>query len=139
MPTDFQELLLSFEFVSSGGGLNEAFLCRQTGKIHWRSENSDLELEELPDDLEDGEKYILVPDKKELDLGKPLALDFAREYLPNDFDEVRYIFSKRGAYKNFRSMLNRRKVLEKWYDFESKATDRALREWCEFNSVQITG
>ena len=130
MPTDFQELLNSFEFVSSGGGLNDAFICRQTGKIHWRSENSDLdELEdELPDDVEDDEKYIAIPDKRELDLGKPLVLDFAREFLSDDFDEVRYMFGKSGAYKKFRALLTRRNVLERWYDFESKATERALRE-----------
>jgi hypothetical protein len=33
--------------------------------------------EELPDDI-DNEKYIAIPDKRELDLGKPLVLDFAR-------------------------------------------------------------
>jgi hypothetical protein len=142
MPTDFQELLLSFEFVSSGGGgLHEAFLCRQTGKIHWRSETSDLDglEDEFPDDVEDDEKYIAIPDKRELDLGKPLALDFAREYLANDFDEVRYMFSRRGAYKKFRALLIRRNVLERWYDFESRTTERALREWCAFNSIEITG
>jgi hypothetical protein len=141
MPTDFQELLLSFEFVASGGGLHEAFLCRQTGKIHWRSETSDLDgiEEELPDDVDDDEKYIAIPDKRKLDLGKPLVLDFAREYLPDDFDEVRYMFSKRGAYKNFRALLIRRNVLDRWYDFESKAEERALREWCEFNSIEVTG
>ena len=37
--------------------------------------------------------------RKALGLGKPLALDFAREFLPDDLDEVRYIFSKRGAYR----------------------------------------
>jgi len=46
-------------------------------------------LDELPDDVGDSEKYLQIPDKRELDLGKPLALDFARQFLPNDFDEVR--------------------------------------------------
>src|SRR5882724_7655288 len=107
MPASFQEILFSFEFVGSGGGLHEAFLCRQTGKTYWRSEFSDLdELEdELPDDIEDDEKYIAIPDKQELGLGKPLALDFAREFLSDDFDEVRYMFSRRGAYKKFRALL----------------------------------
>lgn len=67
-----------------------------------------------------------------------MALDFAREFLPNDFDEVRYIFSKRGAYQKFRTLLIRRDVLERWYDFEAKTTERALREWCELNSIELT-
>jgi hypothetical protein len=140
MPASFQEILLAFEFVgSSDGGMHEAFLCRRTGKIYWRSEFSDLDEmnDELPDDVEDDEKYTAIPDKRELGLGKPMVLDFAREFLPNDFDEVRYMFSKRGAYKKFRALLIRRNVLERWYDFESKATERALREWCELNSIEV--
>ena len=58
------------------------------------------------------------PDKRELDLGKPLALDFARECLPDDFDEVRYMFSRKGAYRKFRALLIRRNVLDRWYEFE---------------------
>jgi hypothetical protein len=140
MPASFQEILLAFEFVgSSNVGMHEAFLCRRTGKIYWRSEFSDLDElnDELPDDVEDDEKYAAIPDKRELGLGKPMVLDFAREFLPKDFDEVRYVFSKRGAYKKFRALLIRRNVLERWYDFESKATERALREWCELNSIEV--
>ena len=37
----------------------------------------------LPDDIDD-EKYIAIPNKKELDLGKPLVLDFTREFLPDN-------------------------------------------------------
>jgi hypothetical protein len=103
MPTGFQDILFAFEFVSSGGGMHHAFLCRRTGKIYWRSETSDLDglADELPDDIEDDGNYLAIPDKRELDLGKPLALDFAREFLPNDFDAVRYMFSKRGATRSF--------------------------------------
>lgn len=141
MATDFQEILQAYEFVSSEASLNQAFLCRQTGKVLWHSEFSDVDefSDELPDDVEDDEKYIAIPGKRELGLGKPMVLDFAREFLSEDFDEVRYMFSRRGAYKKFRALLIRRNVLERWYDFESKATESALREWCEFNSIEISG
>jgi hypothetical protein len=141
MPVSFREILDAFEFVSVRGGFGEhqAFLCRQTGKIFWRSELSDFdELEdELPDDIEDGEKYLEIPDKREFDLGKPLALDFACQVLPKDFDEVRRLFGHRGAYASFKHLLARRGVLDQWYDFEQKATERALREWCEINSIAL--
>src|SRR5882757_346298 len=142
MPVSFQEILDAFEFVgSSSAGEHQAILCRRTGKIYWRSESSDLDElnDELPDNVEDDEKYVAIPDRRELDLGRPLVLDFAREFLPNDFDEVRYIFSKRGAYQKFRALLIRRNVLDRWYDFEAKATEKALREWCEFNSIEVAG
>lgn len=89
--------------------------------------------DELPEDLDDDEKYLPIPDKKELGLAKPLALDFARECVPDGFEEVRDIFSRSGAYKRFRAFLIQRRVLERWYNFETKATERALREWCADN------
>ena len=76
---------------------------RQSGKIYWHSEFGDND-EELPDDIDD-EKYISIPDKRELDLGKPLVLDFAREFLPDDYDEVSHIFSRRDAYRRYKDLL----------------------------------
>jgi hypothetical protein len=85
MPVSFSDVQLAFEFVSSGGmGENEAYLDRQSGKIYWHSEFGDND-EELPDDIDD-EKYISIPDKRELDLGKPLVLD---ELSPNLGDGLR--------------------------------------------------
>jgi hypothetical protein len=141
MSTSFKDILEAFEFVGMSGSLGEnlAFLCRRTAKISWHSEFSDVaELyDELPDDIDDEQKYIAIPHKRELDLGKPLALDFARECLPDDFDEVRYIFSRKGAYRKFRALLIRRNALDRWYEFESKATERALRNWCDLNSIRL--
>jgi len=142
MPVNFKEILNAFDFVSMGGGIGEhqAFLCKQSGKIYWHSELGDLDEpdDELPDDIEDDEKYLAIPDKRELDLGKPLVLDFARRVLPRDFDEIRRIFGKRGAYASFKHLLAQRSALDQWYDFEQKATERALREWCELNSIGLT-
>jgi Uncharacterised protein family (UPF0158) len=140
MPVKFSDLELAFDFVSSDPALGDhrAFVCRQTGKIYWQAEPLDLDdLEDLPDDIEDEEKYLPVPDKRELDLGKPLILDFVREFLPDDFGEVRHMFSKRHAYRNFRKLLLQRRALDRWYEVESKASKKALRDWCEENSIEI--
>ncbi len=111
MAVNFSELLEAFEFVSSvGSGENTAHLCKATGKIYWHSDWAD-DVEELPDEVEDSEKYIPIPDKRELDLGKPLALKFARHYLPDDYDKVRQIFSRAGAYARFKDLLEHRRVL----------------------------
>ena len=141
MPASFPEILLGYEHVETASGLHQAILCRSTGKIYFHSEFSDLDelSDALPDDVEDEEKYIAIPGERELGLGKPLALDFVREFLPDDFDEVRYMFSKRGAYPKFKALLARRNALDRWYGFESKATERALREWCKLNSIEVTG
>jgi len=137
MTVSFSDLQVAFEFVSSAGmGENEAYLDRQSGKIYWHSEFGDND-EELPDDIDD-EKYTAILDKRELDLGKPLILDFAREFLPNDYDEVRRIFSRRGAYRRFKDLLVRRDALERWYDFSNKAEEVALREWCAQNGIDLS-
>ena len=138
MPVSFSDLQCAFEFVSSGGtGENEAYLDRQSGKIYWHSEIGDND-EELPDKNED-KKYTTIPDKRELDLGKPLVLDFARGFLPEDYDEVRRIFSRSGAYRRYKDLLVRRGALERWYDFSNKAEEVALREWCAQNGVDLSG
>ena len=137
MAVSFSDLQLAFEFVSSGGmGENEAYLDRQSGKIYWHSEFGDND-EELPDDI-DHKKYISIPDKRELDLGKPLVLDFAREFLPDDYEEVRQIFSRRGAYRRYKDLLVRRGALERWYDFSSKSEETAMQRWCAENGIELS-
>jgi hypothetical protein len=138
MPTSFSDLQLAFEFVSaSGTGEGQAFLDRQSGKIYWHSEiTGDLE-EELPDDLDD-ERYIEIPRRVELDLGKPLVLDFARQFLPDDYDEICRIFSRSGAYGRLKDLLARRGALDRWYDFSNKAEEAALREWCAANAIELS-
>jgi hypothetical protein len=138
MPVSFSDLQLAFEFVSNGGmGENEAYLDRQSGKIYWHSEFGDND-EELPDDIDD-EKYISIPDKRELDLDQPLVLDFAREVLPDDYDEVRHIFRRRGAYRRYKELLVRRGALERWYNFSNKSEEAALREWSAENGIDLSG
>jgi len=95
------------------------------------------DIEAWPDDADDEEKYLSIPHKKELDLGKPLVFAFAREFLPDEFNEVRRMFDRRGAYARFKDLLQRRKALDRWYDFETRATEAALREWCEINGITI--
>jgi hypothetical protein len=94
-------------------------------------------LDELPDDIDDSDKYIQIPDKRELELGKPLALNFAREFLPDDVGYVEQIFRRRGAYARFKDLLQRRDALDQWYDFEANAQERALRMWCDLNSIEV--
>jgi len=137
MRVSWYDLLNSFEFVSASHlGEHQAFLCRQSGVFLWHSEFVD-DMDELPDDIDDAEKYVQIPDKRALDLGKRLMLDFARDFLPADFDEVRRIFSHKGAYARFKILLHRRKAVDQWYDFEAKATEKALKTWCELNSIEI--
>lgn len=143
MPIKFGDIIQAFEFANTNGGLAEfrAFVCRQTGKIYYQTEGLDSEDidDELPNDIGNEAKYIPLPDKRDLDLGKSLVLAFAREFLPDDFDEVRYFFSKRGAYPKFKALLARRGAIDRWHAYEDEATEQALREWCELHEIQVVG
>jgi hypothetical protein len=82
MAVSWHELEDAFEFVSfDGGGANQVFLCRKTGRLYWHSDHGG-DLDELPDDIEDGEKYIAIPDKRELGLDTQLVFAFTRQFLP---------------------------------------------------------
>jgi hypothetical protein len=139
MRLKWSDLLNTFEFVSVGHhGEHQAVLRKETGEFFCHSELID-DVDEWPDDVDDEEKYLVIPDKSELGLGKPLVLDFSRECLPADFDEVRRMFSRKGAYGRFKDLLQRRGALERWYEFEARATENALRSWCEDNDIEVDG
>src|SRR6056297_3237558 len=100
----------AFDFVNFDNlSDNEAAVDRETGEIYFWS--SDLE-EELPDDFDiESESLVLLPDKRDLDLGSKLAIDFAREFCPDDFEEIIAIFSHPGAYAHFKRLLERKNRL----------------------------
>ena len=136
-PVGFDELLSAFEFANAGYQFeNSAFISLETGSIHWKSALLD-EQEALPEDLEDASRYIAVPHKNELDLGRNLALSFAEEVLPDDYETIEGFFFRRGAYRRFKDFLDEAGKLEAWYEYEANAVKRALREWCEENEIQI--
>lgn len=122
------DLLAAYEWVSSSSNDSEAFVSRVTGNVHWSSSAMELD-DELPEDIEDGNIYVGVPNKHDLNLGKRLALTFAEEQLADSYQTVANFFRQRGAYGRFKDFLERRGCLEAWYDYEAKATELALREW----------
>ena len=92
-----------------------------------------------PEDIYDAEKYVAIPHKNDLDLGRNLVLDFVDEVLPDAARDVERMFSRRGAYANFKNLLERRRLLERWYEYEAAADEKALREWCADQGIQIDG
>lgn len=131
------ELEDALDYVSSGDVIDcQAFLCLATGKIHCYADEFSAWEEPLPEDVDDSEKYLPIPHKKELDLGKRLVMRFVAEAIPNELDEVEAIFRRRGAYRKFKDLLERHGALERWYAFESESTKEALRAWCSENDLQ---
>lgn len=124
---DLDDLVEAFEWVSAGcvAGVDaEACIQRGTGKIYWCGEGID---EEPPEDIDDRSLYIAVPRKKDLGLGRSLALRFVDEYLPRSSATVRDYFGRRGAYPRFKTLLSRAGKLDAWHQYEALATEEALR------------
>ena len=135
-PVKFEDLLAAYEWVCSSPGDSEAFVSRRTGTVHWSSSTGELD-EELPEDIEDGCIYVAVPNKYDLNLGNNLALSFAEEQLADSYQTVANFFRQRGAYARFKDLLERKGLLQAWYDFEAKATELALREWADDEGISI--
>jgi hypothetical protein len=133
----YEEVLSAFEFVGSSAPMeHSAYISLDTGQIHRVSELASTD-EELADDLDTSDRYLVVPHKTELDLGKNLALRFAAQELPDSYEQVASIFRRKGAYARFKQLLEDRGILENWYKFEAETTEKALREWCAENDIQI--
>ncbi len=99
-----------------------AYLDKETGETYYVSTLGDSD--ELPDDLEENEKYISVPHKNDLNPGRELVFDFISANLPKEYDRVRGFFSRKGAYARFKELLESKGQLEAWYEFERKVLKR---------------
>lgn len=131
------DLRSAFEWVSAGApSENAAYVSIESGRIYWTSIANDVEEDDLPEDLEDASLYIAVPHKNDLDLGNRLVLRFVAQELPDDSGAVADFFRRRGAYARFKDLLHTRGMLERWYEFEERATEEALVAWCEENGIR---
>ena len=134
----YEDLLAAFEFVSSSALMeHSAYLSLDTGMIHWVSEGDPIDEEELPADLEISDRYVEIPHRNDLDLGKRLALRFVEAHLPHRYATAEQFFHHRGPYARFKDLLAADGYLEQWYAFESEATERAIQEWCAVNQIEL--
>jgi hypothetical protein len=123
------ELIDAHDWASSDEYGRRAQVHRRDGRVRLLPGPDDPD-EERPDDF-DGIDWIVLPTRRELDLGNRLAIDFAEARLPDDVIEIRRCFSRRGAWSRFKGLLDRRGLLDDWFEFERARTERALRLWAE--------
>lgn len=77
------------------------------------------------------------PIRTNLTWGTSLRCGFVEEQLPHQCSTVEDFFRHRGAYARFKELLAVEQCLEKWYAFEAECTERALRDWCHANQIQL--
>ena len=132
---DLEEAL---SFVSDNRlGENEVYIARSTGQLFYYS--AAIDMDELPEDVYDQQRYLMVPTPQDLALGARLAYRFVEQYLPDEIERVYHYFHHRGAYSRFKGLLSDRRLLETWYLFEQQARQEALREWCAFHQLPLEG
>jgi GNAT superfamily N-acetyltransferase len=136
---DLDDLLNAYEFANSGGfGIDTAaYVCSETGAVYVTSTDGEFE-KELPEDLETSDRYLPVPSKRDLDLGRDLVFRFTEDELPRSFDEVANIFRRKGAYGRFKQLLESHGALDRWLKFEAAEKDAALLRWCKENNLQVS-
>jgi hypothetical protein len=134
----YEDLFDAFDYVSSAAPMDhEAYVSLDTGEVYCWSEYIGAGDEEVPDDLGSPDRYLAIPHKSELGLGRNLALRFVEENLPSRYDEVEEYFSRQGAYSRFYEMLAREGARDAWGEFEADCVHTALRLWCADNGVEI--
>lgn len=138
-PIQIADLEAALDWSSAGGrSENQAFIDRRTGALHLQSMHGDFG-EELPEDIDDGTRYIAVPHKNDLDLGRELVFEFVGSEAPQLEVQVHAAFRQKGAYGKFKAILERARLLERWYEFEGEATKAALMRWAEGNGFEVVG
>jgi hypothetical protein len=102
----FSEIQDAFLFVSSAeNGMHSAILCKDSGRIYYRSESVDLdEIEEKVD----CNTFIEIPHKNDLDLGRELVFEFVELHLSEEMTYVQRIFYGRGLMEGSRIFWNKR-------------------------------
>lgn len=131
----FGDLELAYMYASDDRFGNSAVINRETGAILLFSGMGDGD--EPPADLDDDKKYFTLPTKYELDLGNQLVFEFAKIHPELDYDEVRELFHRKGAYGRFRALLDETELTSRWNEYQDKRTAAALREWCKENNIEL--
>ena len=111
-------------------------LSRSTGKLYYQDEACGI-VDELPDDFGSSDDYVEIPHQNDLDVGSSLVHQFMREFAPEQSDEVRRIFRRKGAYSRYKSFLDRSGLLDSWHRYEEQETIAALKQWCKDNSIEL--
>jgi hypothetical protein len=136
MIISFDDIENAFFFVSMDQqGMHNAYLCKETGQTFYTSEMGDSD--KLPEDIDDPEKYIAIPHKNDLELGKSLVIEFTSKYFPEELNRVNSIFRSKGAYSSYKDLLERKGFLDEWYKYENERQRAALKEWCMENNIEI--
>lgn len=132
------ELLDAYLWGQGGSILAcRAVVSRRTGEVFCYSDDLPPDEVGLPEDFEDSDDYLAVPDQYELDLGRDLVWNFVHSALPEQVGRVREVFHGSGKYGRFKRLLDSLGRLQEWFDYEAAEQHRVLREWAEADGFEV--
>ena len=136
MKMKYSDIEDAFNYISSCQQYEHTtILDKSTGQIHYRSEMAGID--EIPEELWGSDNAIEIPHKNDLNLGNQLVFDFVNSVTPEDYERVRDIFNRRGAYSRYKDFLDSKGLLQKWYDFEKITMEKAIRQWCREHKIEL--
>jgi hypothetical protein len=68
------------------------------------------------------------PYKNDLELGAGLVLRFVEIPLPDEYHRVQKIFRRPGTCGRFKDLLESKRLLASWCDFEGQLDGKAIRQ-----------
>lgn len=134
MQVKIDDIEMAIEFASYSMSDSEAYINVETGDIHYIGDCVD---EPIPSDIFENKKYVCIPRKADLGLGKRVALDFVAKNIPSKIDLTYDIFSRKGAYSKFKSLLASMEQLDNWFEHEQAALRSATLDWCRDNGIDV--
>jgi hypothetical protein len=129
------DLRIALMATSSFPEPRDAWVEASTGRVF--IEGDEIDNEPSPPDLDDPDAWIPIPDRRDLDLGRALAMRFTELHLPNDVAHVAQIFRRSGAWQRFKRLLAERDRIDAWLRFDDAETDRALAEWARDEGLDV--
>lgn len=112
------------------------FYNKLTGETEWFGEETGnpngLEL----DDIEEDENFVALPSKWDINEYEMME-DFMNVQENEEIqNQIFHAIKGRGAFRNFRAVVENNGLLEEWYKFKDSAYEQIVKDWCEKNGLE---
>ncbi len=136
-PLDRDDLHLAVEFVTGAGSYGvEAYIDLRSGAILYGGSGAE---EPLPKGIHNKKRYLRVPTRKELGLGRDDALAFTEQHTPQLMERAEYIFNAAGAFDRFKHLMREHGLLDAWYAYQDQRLWEELEAWAEMHDLRLSG
>lgn len=134
-PISRDDLHLAVEHVTGGGVYGaEAYIDLQTGAVLLGGDDMEPP---LPRNVRTAKRYLPVPSRKELGLGRDDALAFAEQHAPQMLRLAEAMFNGPGAFQRFKALMHDAGLLPQWHAHQDARLWEALEEWVVEEGLQL--